>query len=392
MVLIDEIFDSDDVLARFKASPARTEDENQELLKAVALKYAHDGDKWARMTDAFNERAVEKKSKQWIKRVGAKLCEDAPIEVVPATQESSRRQQKKSERAERLNEAAARAVAEDMPKDAEAKAAFISKKLVEHFWECIEAGDYPEENSEAVFGIKMGDSIGELVYGSWRALQLKGLITKEDLTQNLIDGTLPLRFRRLLEDLKPNQHTPQTLGLLHPPDVISKMPWDETKLQRCASSSAQATVSISLREALLPVKSKVENTPEAKKEASAQKFETLKAAEALGLNLSPELTMRLSGAEGPEGAKEDGYSWTQTADEVEVVIPLASGVSKNDVKIEIKQRELVLKAPHSLHLQLHGAVLVEGSGWTLGKGQAVVTLEKKETGKKWPALTLAAKK
>lgn len=358
--MIDEVFDSEDVLERTKTTPARTEDDVQDLLKALNDKFQFEGDgKWARMTEEFNARAVDQKSKQWIKRAAGKLEPKTAAEEAPADKELSRRQQKKVDQKEKASEAALKAVVKDMPEEEEEKAEFIRVKTVEHFWECIEAGDYPEEEAETMFGVKMGDEIGELVYASWRLLQSRKMVKKAQVVEALANGQLPLSFRKWLEDIPPGGHSPHTMILSQSPDKRAKIPWDPMKLKRCAKPSCQV----------------------GEVEASIAAAAAAPAAASAG---------KAGGYAAASVPSEDRYKWSQQNDEVEVLIPVDTKLVKKDIILEIKPQELIMKAPLEMRLPLFGPVLQEGSGWTLSKGQVVVTLEKKEP-KTWPTLLAAGK-
>jgi len=74
--------------------------------------------------------------------------------------------------------------------------------------------------------------------------------------------------------------------------------------------------------------------------------------------------------------EEDGYSWKDTGDEVEVLIPIAKGVSKKDVKVEFKKREIRVVKPVALSLKLSQDIVLDGCFFTLSDGQIVASLEK----------------
>jgi len=74
--------------------------------------------------------------------------------------------------------------------------------------------------------------------------------------------------------------------------------------------------------------------------------------------------------------EEDGYSWKDTGDEVEVLIPITKGVNKKDVKVEFKKREIRVVKPVALSLKLSQDIVLDGCFFTLNDGQIVVSLEK----------------
>jgi hypothetical protein len=84
-----------------------------------------------------------------------------------------------------------------------------------------------------------------------------------------------------------------------------------------------------------------------------------------------------------------GCTWTQTPEEVEVVAPLPSGVTKNDVKVKFTSDRLDVRFnghQESLSGALGGHVDVDGCTWTIDtkNGCVVLSLEKRDSGKEWP--------
>lgn len=87
--------------------------------------------------------------------------------------------------------------------------------------------------------------------------------------------------------------------------------------------------------------------------------------------------------------------WTQTPDEIEGVSPLPRDfeVTKKDVKVKFLQTrlEVSFKGQPDVNLtgDLGGPIDIDGCTWNFdGKGNIVVSMEKKQTGSEWPfALT-----
>ena len=84
--------------------------------------------------------------------------------------------------------------------------------------------------------------------------------------------------------------------------------------------------------------------------------------------------------EMPRGAAPDGsYSWTQTNDDVEVVVPLQPGTRAKDLSVSIKRQSLFVSTGSSTLVRvdtLNGSVGVDDSTWTVEGGRLVVTMEK----------------
>ncbi|KAG7341282.1 HSP20-like chaperone [Nitzschia inconspicua] len=131
-------------------------------------------------------------------------------------------------------------------------------------------------------------------------------------------------------------------------------------------------------------------------------------------NLEHQLQMnRMTGRSGDErqptvvgsdgvAQKEDGYSWTQSEEEIELVVPLpettTGTTSKNDVSVIFKPKRVQVQVkntsfPTILSIDLFERVDVDGCTWTVenGKGDKnnnhnlVVTLEKADEAL-WPRL------
>mmetsp|Transcript_4175 Transcript_4175/g.6328 ORF Transcript_4175/g.6328 Transcript_4175/m.6328 type:complete len:363 (-) Transcript_4175:243-1331(-) len=103
-------------------------------------------------------------------------------------------------------------------------------------------------------------------------------------------------------------------------------------------------------------------------------------------------------ADGEDGiAKtEEGYSWTQTEEEIEVVVPLAKDALAKEIHVKFMPKSLKVnfRKESVLDLQLFERVDPDGCTWTLDKAQKdaadvrnlVITLEKNsETS--WPRIT-----
>ena len=97
-------------------------------------------------------------------------------------------------------------------------------------------------------------------------------------------------------------------------------------------------------------------------------------------------------------AQEDGFSWTQDGDEVEVVVPLvgsgsgtsASPVNKKEVKVVFRPRYVAVsyKGQAVERIDLFESIDVDGCTWTLNndKTKLIVTCEKADPEKIWPRI------
>jgi hypothetical protein len=94
----------------------------------------------------------------------------------------------------------------------------------------------------------------------------------------------------------------------------------------------------------------------------------------------------VDGADG--NAKEEAggqFSWTQSDDEVEIVVPLVKDWVKGKVKVVFAPQALTVIYDDEgiFQLKLHGKVDLDGCTWTKDGANLVVSLEKEEQGKNW---------
>lgn len=88
---------------------------------------------------------------------------------------------------------------------------------------------------------------------------------------------------------------------------------------------------------------------------------------------------------------EEGYSWTQTDEEVEVVVQLVEGATFKDVQVKYHPQSIEVKCRKEplLSLRLFERIDPDGCTWTLdrdgGETKLVITMEKIETAS-WPRI------
>merc|ERR1712185_443030 len=73
---------------------------------------------------------------------------------------------------------------------------------------------------------------------------------------------------------------------------------------------------------------------------------------------------------------EEGHSWKQEKEEIEVYIPVEASLTKKEISIEYKKKALVMSAPHQIQIDLEQEIEPMGCGWTMAGGKVTVTLEK----------------
>lgn len=82
----------------------------------------------------------------------------------------------------------------------------------------------------------------------------------------------------------------------------------------------------------------------------------------------------------PEGSHE-GYSWTQTSDDVEICVTIPDGTRAKDVIVAIKSKSVLVKlktgeASELVNVDLFADIHADDSTWTIGSDGLVITLEK----------------
>mmetsp|Transcript_15874 Transcript_15874/g.45225 ORF Transcript_15874/g.45225 Transcript_15874/m.45225 type:complete len:338 (-) Transcript_15874:68-1081(-) len=88
-----------------------------------------------------------------------------------------------------------------------------------------------------------------------------------------------------------------------------------------------------------------------------------------------------------KGGQEEGYTWKQDGDELEVCVDVPREATKSQIKVSFAAKKL--KVEHNQQVLLEGqlaAVCVpEGSTWTISRGKVVISLEKSDP-RPWPGL------
>jgi hypothetical protein len=76
---------------------------------------------------------------------------------------------------------------------------------------------------------------------------------------------------------------------------------------------------------------------------------------------------------------ENGYSWTQTSDDLELIIPLPdSSISSRELKVKFNPRKVnvSVKEIQLLSIELFAIIDPEGCTWTMDSGKLIVSCEK----------------
>lgn len=104
-----------------------------------------------------------------------------------------------------------------------------------------------------------------------------------------------------------------------------------------------------------------------------------------------ELQPAVDGTDGVAKA-EEGYSWTQTDEDIEVVVPLPAGATPKDVSVKYLSKSLEVKCQKEpmVVLSLFARVDPDGCTWTYDRSgdqtNLVITMEKADPAS-WPRIT-----
>ena len=91
-----------------------------------------------------------------------------------------------------------------------------------------------------------------------------------------------------------------------------------------------------------------------------------------------------------KGGDGEGYKWSQTPEDVEVLVPLPEGAKGKDCSVKFSKRKLIIAVKNGLSLTLdplYGDIRTDDSSWTVSKGELVITMEKAKETEVWPTLS-----
>mmetsp|Transcript_9691 Transcript_9691/g.23385 ORF Transcript_9691/g.23385 Transcript_9691/m.23385 type:complete len:289 (+) Transcript_9691:2-868(+) len=88
---------------------------------------------------------------------------------------------------------------------------------------------------------------------------------------------------------------------------------------------------------------------------------------------------------------EDGFTWTQSEEDLEIVLDVGEGVKASAIKAQFKTQALSLTVggDKKIDMDLYDKVRPDDCNWTVSKGKVVVTLEKVREGR-WTVLRKVA--
>jgi hypothetical protein len=97
----------------------------------------------------------------------------------------------------------------------------------------------------------------------------------------------------------------------------------------------------------------------------------------------------VAGSDG-QAQQEDGFQWTQTEEEIEISIPLATGTKSKDVQVKFRPHHFsvqVDKLPKVTETRLFEHVDMDGCTWTIDRdtNTLIITMEKVDAAL-WPRL------
>jgi len=101
------------------------------------------------------------------------------------------------------------------------------------------------------------------------------------------------------------------------------------------------------------------------------------------------------GEDGVEKKEEEGYSWSQTDEEIEIQVPLLLSATKKNVQVIFKRNSTLItvrieEEEHNYHIKLYASIDIDSCTWTLDnsslkKKVLVITMEKSEQ-LSWPRI------
>lgn len=101
---------------------------------------------------------------------------------------------------------------------------------VDTFFRALERDAYPDDSIEGIFGVKMGDEVGSIVYNAWVTLiKFVGAATHENMVAALVAGTLPRHFEMLV---RANENRSGYTSALVSRGLFGSIPWDAQLLAR----------------------------------------------------------------------------------------------------------------------------------------------------------------
>jgi len=89
--------------------------------------------------------------------------------------------------------------------------------------------------------------------------------------------------------------------------------------------------------------------------------------------------------------KEEGlYSWTQTLEEIEIVVPLPDKVDRKQISVlfHSKRIKVLLSKEILVEIEFYASIDTDGCTWTLERKSLILTCEKQDGGVSWPRITV----
>jgi hypothetical protein len=94
---------------------------------------------------------------------------------------------------------------------------------VENLFHALTWGGYPDTMVEDLFGIKMGDEVGDIVFNAWITLFKLGVVTEDNVASALAADSLPQHFETLV---RANDRSGYTHALVSR-GLFGSIPWGE---------------------------------------------------------------------------------------------------------------------------------------------------------------------
>eukprot|EP00854_Cymbomonas_tetramitiformis_P029467 gene29467-36703_t len=100
------------------------------------------------------------------------------------------------------------------------------------FFSAINEDKFPQECAERLYGVKMNDPVGRLVYNCWVTLvKYAGVASEEGINDAMLQGRMPEYFEGLVQALPLERHSHYTYSLIER-KLFDSIPWDRDLLAK----------------------------------------------------------------------------------------------------------------------------------------------------------------
>ena len=109
------------------------------------------------------------------------------------------------------------------------------ERAVDSFVDALHMDCYPVASLDGLFGVRMGDEVGALAFGSWKNLLLGGSVHKSEVEAAVFQGNLQVSFRNWIGSICEKERN-QYMDELRERDLWSSIPFDNHLLEMLADT------------------------------------------------------------------------------------------------------------------------------------------------------------